>query len=560
MIKICPACKSQFEGGEVFCPNDGARLVTPSQWEGRPANPAQRDDGLIGTLLNERYKILRLIGEGGMGRVYEAEHVAIEKPVALKVLRDDFSGRPEVVQRFKQEAKSASRIGNDHIVDISDFGETPRGAAYFVMELLEGEDLANVLTRAGTLPVARAADIILQCCVALAAAHKKGIVHRDMKPENVFLTTRDGKSDFVKLVDFGIAKMSDIETDGPPGRKLTKTGMIFGTPEYMSPEQAAGKPLDHRVDIYALAVIMFEMVTGRVPFVGDTFMGILTQHMFEDPPALADVNPKIDCSPEIAGFIYRGLSKEADQRYQSCEEMAQALKEALAGRSVGPATYVGYGDPNAVPMGRAPRARASDSVPASPASSPRWPLVVGVGLIALVAIGAGAFWALGTGDGTVAVAAVEDPREDPPDEDDPTLGSVGGPPPTAAPDAGPGEAPPDAGPSEVTLTVNTSPSGAQVFVEGRGLVCERSPCRFTVPASTEPITVRALRRGASAEVELIPTDDQTVPMPELARQGSARRGGGATEDTSGGGGSNSSGGSARRGGAGTDLKTPPMWQ
>ncbi|HJL19171.1 MAG TPA: serine/threonine-protein kinase, partial [Sandaracinaceae bacterium LLY-WYZ-13_1] len=342
-MKICPSCKSEFGGGEVFCPNDGARLVTASQWDG--PTRAEGQDPMVDTVLSERYRIIRQIGEGGMGLVYEAEHVAIEKRVALKILRDDFSSRPEVVERFKQEAKSASKIGNDHIVDISDFGVTPSGASYFVMELLEGEDLANVLSREGHLPIARAADVILQCCKALGAAHAKGIVHRDMKPENIFLTERDGRTDFVKLVDFGIAKMSDIETPGAPGRKLTKTGMIFGTPEYMSPEQAAGKELDHRVDIYALAVIMFEMITGRVPFVGDTFMGILTQHMFEDPPALVDVNPHVDVPAPVADFIYRGLSKEADARYQTCAEMAEALQAALAGRSTGAATYLGYGDP-----------------------------------------------------------------------------------------------------------------------------------------------------------------------------------------------------------------------
>ena len=178
-MKICPSCKTEFAGGEVFCPNDGARLVTASQWDG-PTKIGDGEDPMIGTILSERYKILKQIGEGGMGLVYEAEHVAIGKRVALKVLRDDFSGRPEVVERFKQEARSASRIGNDHIVDISDFGTTPSGASYFVMELLEGEDLAEVLQREGQLPLARAADIILQCCKALGAAHSKGIVHRQL--------------------------------------------------------------------------------------------------------------------------------------------------------------------------------------------------------------------------------------------------------------------------------------------------------------------------------------------------------------------------------------------
>ncbi|HSN84835.1 MAG TPA: serine/threonine-protein kinase, partial [Polyangiales bacterium] len=225
---------------------DATRLVTTSEISIGAVDP---DDPLVGTVLAGRYVVERRIGEGGMGLVYQGVHRDIDKRVAVKVLRDDLSRRPEVVARFRQEAKSASRIGHENIVDIFDFGETVRGASYFVMEFLEGEDLGNLLGREVTVEASRASAIVVQCCQALSAAHQKGIIHRDMKPENIFLTKRDGVGDFVKIVDFGIAKMSDIETDGAPGRKLTKTGMIFGTPEYMSPEQAAGKDLDHRVDV-----------------------------------------------------------------------------------------------------------------------------------------------------------------------------------------------------------------------------------------------------------------------------------------------------------------------
>jgi len=287
-MKVCPACRVDYGGGEVFCPVDATRLVTTSQISANPLNP---DDPLIGRVLAGKYVVERRIGEGGMGLVYQGVHRDIDKRVAIKVLRDDLSRRPEVVARFRQEARSASRIGHENIVDISDFGETTRGASYFVMEFLEGEDLANVLGREGTLDPERSGAIVLQCCRALSATHDKGIVHRDIKPENIFLTKRDSVDDFVKIVDFGIAKMSDIETDGAPGRKLTKTGMIFGTPEYMSPEQAAGKELDHRVDVYALGIILYECMAGRVPFVGDTFMGVLTQHLFAELPPIRELNP-----------------------------------------------------------------------------------------------------------------------------------------------------------------------------------------------------------------------------------------------------------------------------
>jgi len=552
-MKICPSCKSEYPGGEIFCPNDGARLSRLSQFDG--VQPTEEGDPLVGTILNERYDILRQIGEGGMGLVYEAEHVAIEKRVALKVLRDDFSSRPEVVERFKQEAKSASRIGSDHIVDISDFGVTPRGASYFVMELLEGEDLAEVLERQGTVEISRAADILLQCCKALGAAHAKGIVHRDMKPENIFLTTKDGRPDFVKIVDFGIAKMSDIETEGAPGRKLTKTGMIFGTPEYMSPEQAAGKELDHRVDVYALAVIFFEMLSGRVPFIGDTFMGILTQHMFEDPPELHEVNPAASVPEPIVEFIYKGLAKEADHRYQSCDEMAAALRGALDGRSTGSATYLGYGE--SVPS----RPSTPREVPAEPASElappppkSRAALFAGGALILVAAIAAPVIWyftsgpggAAQPGDGTVAA-----------DAPDAGLVIAGDPP--SAPDAGapaaavfPQGEDLDAGPAMVTVHVTSTPTGARVWVEGRGQICDRTPCSFDSSAG-EQITVRARAGRSDAETVIAPEENTTIAL-VLSRRGGAARRGGATKAPEGG----TTGGRRRRRG-GNDLKIPDIF-
>lgn len=549
-MKICPSCKTEFGGGEVFCPNDGARLVTASQWDG-PTKIGDGVDPMVGTVLSERYKILKQIGEGGMGLVYEAEHVAIGKRVALKVLRDDFSGRPEVVERFKQEARSASRIGNDHIVDISDFGTTPSGASYFVMELLEGEDLAEVLQREGYLPVARAADIILQCCKALGAAHSKGIVHRDMKPENIFLTERDGRHDFVKIVDFGIAKMSDIETEGAPGRKLTKTGMIFGTPEYMSPEQAAGKELDHRVDVYALAVILFEMLTGRVPFVGDTFMGILTQHMFEDPPPFADINPHVEVPEGVIGFIYRGLAKDADQRYQSCDEMAGALQEALAGKFAGGATYVGYGSPIPGARGGA-RVMTPETthggIPAVKSGPPLGLIFGGAALLVALAVGGGAVWYLGQ-DGETDPGG-GDPIANEPTDAGVTLAAAG---PADSGVAAPEEV--DAGPQTVTVSVNNTPS-VRVYVEGRGEVCDSTPCSFeTDPGET--ITVRARRGRHQGEMEITPSENTAI---QLAMQRVRPSGGGGGSSKQGGGGQTGGGGGSRGGGGSGDLKIPDIFR
>lgn len=550
-MKLCPSCKAEYLEGEIFCPNDGSRLVTGSQFDHAPVDKGK--DPLIGTILSERYEILRQIGEGGMGLVYEAEHVAIEKRVALKVLRDDFSSRSEVVQRFKQEAKSASRIGNDHIVDISDFGVTPSGASYFVMELLEGEDLAELLEREVNLPIARAADIILQCCKALGAAHAKGIIHRDMKPENIFLTSRGGRADFVKLVDFGIAKMSDVETPGAPGRKLTKTGMIFGTPEYMSPEQAAGKKdLDHRVDVYALAVILYEMLTGRVPFVGDTFMGILTQHMFEDPPSFQEVNPRLEVPDAIIAFVWQGLSKEPEGRFASCDEMATALEAALAGQAAGSTTYMGFGEGSAAERASTPRALRAGAVTAELTASKksRWPVVVAVGIMAMALGAAAVLFTLSqsetTDDGDIRHTAGA--------EADAGLPALADPPPSldevdaAVAIADPVEV--DAGPAMVTVSVNTTPAGARVWVEGRGQVCDATPCRFETEAGQE-ITLRARSGRSEGETLLTPGESTTIQL-EMRRTRPAGRRGGAR----GGGGR---GGGGRRG-AGGDLKIPDMFR
>lgn len=528
-IKVCPVCKGQYSGGEVFCPIDATRLMTPSQMTGAPTSDPE--DPLIGQELAGRYKILKRIGEGGMGLVYEGVHTVIEKRVAIKVLREDFSKRTEVVERFRQEAKSASRIGHENIVDISDFGETPTGASYFVMEFLDGEDLANLLAREATVEPQRSIDICMQCCRALEAAHSKGIVHRDMKPENIFLTQRDDHRDFVKIVDFGIAKMSDIETDGAPGRKLTKTGMIFGTPEYMSPEQASGKALDHRVDIYAMGVILYETVTGRVPFVGDSFMGILTQHMFEEPPPLRDVVENVKCSAELEMVIFKALAKDPDARYQSMEELGTALEEAAEGR-VSDATLIGFGEP-VKSRARGPRAvKPAQSQGDFPAQAkPKVGLIV-AGIIALLAIGGGGAWValqpdeVGTDPDVTPLAAV-DPTPDPtagsaPTGPDPTATAGLAPTPAAPTPAAPPE-PTPAAPTLVDVRVETRPSGARVFIEG-GAECPESPCTLQATAG-EVVTIRARRGRMVGSTEITPEGATAVQIALVARRGGRRTNG-----------------------------------
>jgi len=285
---------------------------------------------LVGTVLSDRYRVLKKLGEGGMGSVYLAEHTTINKKLAIKVLSPEYSHKQDLVDRFLQEARAASMIDQENVVEITDFGATPGGSVYFVMEYLNGEDLAATIKRDGAISWSRAKPIMLQICDALAAAHDAGIIHRDMKPENCFRIRRGSNEDFVKVLDFGIAKVTSDE-EGGSGRNLTRTGMIFGTPEYMSPEQAKGEKVDHRVDIYALGVILYELLTGKVPFSSDTFMGVLTKHMFEAPPAPRVANPVVEIPDEVEAIILKALQKDREYRFQSLREMATAIRAVGTG-------------------------------------------------------------------------------------------------------------------------------------------------------------------------------------------------------------------------------------
>jgi len=326
-MRVCPQCAREYLEGEAFCPFDGARLREGA----RAMATVPPTDPYLGMTLDGRYRIDRVLGRGGMGTVYAAKLVALDKAVALKLLRPVQDDDGQAVGRFEREARAASRLGNPHIVDIFDFGRAQNGLSYLAMELLEGEDLGNVLARERRLPLERALRIALQCCTALGAAHAAGIVHRDLKPENVFLVTRGDEREFVKIVDFGLAKISETEQDGAPGRKLTRTGMIFGTPQYMSPEQGMGRPTDHRSDIYALGLILYELLTGKVPFDGETFMSVIQQHLSDPPPALRAMEPSVDVPPTVEAVIYRCLDKRAGSRPQSMGELAEELVAALRG-------------------------------------------------------------------------------------------------------------------------------------------------------------------------------------------------------------------------------------
>jgi len=292
-------------------------------------HPWRQPDALIGSLLGERYQLLRLIGEGGMGAVYLATHVIIGKQIAVKVLSPDYSRNPADVQRFLGEARAASLIRHDHVVDIADFGYTPQGQAYLVMEYLEGEDLAHMLQRVGRMGWFRVSNLIMQIGSALAAAHAKGIVHRDMKPENCFRVRRDGDEDFIKVLDFGIAKIVD-DRFKKGEHSLTIEGGIIGTPEYIAPELCRGLKADARVDIYALGIIMYRMLTGVLPFRTDTdnYMAVLSQHLTDPPRPMSEQAPDANIPPKIEQIVLRALEKDPKDRYQTVEELIAALREA----------------------------------------------------------------------------------------------------------------------------------------------------------------------------------------------------------------------------------------
>ncbi len=315
---------------------------------------AEESDPLIGELLDGRYKIIDMIGEGGMGQVYRAEHIKIGKFFAIKVLRSEIVTNEEAVARFEREARSASSIGHKNIIEITDSNRLADGRVYLAMELLEGEPFNDMIEK--EISVERLLQILIQTSDGLAAAHAKGIVHRDMKPENIFITTVDGK-DVPKLLDFGIAKVAG--TDGQ--NNLTQTGTIFGTPFYMAPEQALGQGVDHRADIYAMGVIMYEVFCGSIPFAGDSFMHILTQHITAEPkpPSQMAAEYGRTLPPGIEDLIIKAMKKEPDERHQSMEEFKAELVQVYQ-------NVVGAGMSSYMPAQAASHASAPTPYPTGP--------------------------------------------------------------------------------------------------------------------------------------------------------------------------------------------------
>ena len=295
-----------------------------------------------GRVIDSRYRVIRKIGEGGMGTVYAGEHVEIGKDVAIKILHPAYSTQQDLVERFRREARAASRIGHPHIIDVTDFGETEDGCAYFVMEHLDGIDLADVLSHERRLAPERACKIATQICRALAAAHAAGVIHRDLKPENIFLVARDGQADFVKVLDFGIARSMGR------ARRLTNPGVAMGTPEYMAPEQAEGGAVDQRSDIYSVGALIYEMVSGSPP------------QMTRDKELIPPRGIKADVPEELDRIVVRALEADPAMRYQSMAQFEYDLVKSLFGRSRAVSEMLGLHDQE---RGVVPEVSYSDEAP-----------------------------------------------------------------------------------------------------------------------------------------------------------------------------------------------------
>jgi serine/threonine-protein kinase len=283
------------------------------------------EESLVGRRLFGEYTMIKKLGEGGMGAVYLLRQDQIDQHIAVKVLHGRAANSDELVQRFYREAKSLSMLSHPNIIDVFIFGRTDDGLIYMAMEYIDGQSLRELVDSVGALEELRAIRIIIQCLSALEEAHSQGIIHRDMKPDNILLKKHRDGSDRAKVLDFGIAKVK--EPPGTPQQKLTQVGVVYGTPEYLSPEQAQATDLDHRSDLYSLGVVFFELLTGSVPFDAPTAVTILTMHVFEKPPKPSDVAPH-PIHPDTEAIVLKALEKKPADRFAD----AAAFREALEAR------------------------------------------------------------------------------------------------------------------------------------------------------------------------------------------------------------------------------------
>jgi serine/threonine-protein kinase len=356
---------------------------------------------MLGRVLGDRYRVLSRLGEGGMGTVYLCEHAVLHRRFAVKLLRQEAAADPELVDRFRNEAISASRIGQENVVEVVDFGSEEDGVLYYVMEALDGRSLGALIRDEGPLPVPRALEVLDQICRALGAAHASGVVHRDVKPDNVFLARREDGTERAKVIDFGISHV-------PPaagGERITRAGELIGTPEYMAPEQATGGAVDPRTDVYAVGVLAFEMLTGALPLEGATPVATLVAHqtLAPDPPSRRV--PAIP--PEVDALVLRTLAKRPEDRFPTMEALAAEVARVRA--AVVRSTPSRAGTETLALREPPPAARHSASVSPAPCAAPAPSRRLAVAASAAVALGlavaAGAWWWTGRGAPTATQVA-----------------------------------------------------------------------------------------------------------------------------------------------------------
>lgn len=311
--KVCLTCGKEFAEDVLLCPQDD-ELLTPI-----------KADTLIGTVLSGSYEILEKLGAGGMGLVYKARHILMKRMVAIKIMLPQLIASVSALKRFKQEAQAASSLNHPNILTVYDFGVTPDGMPYLVMDFLEGTNLSKILEANQSLPMETAIDVFIQTCTGLSHAHRKGIVHRDLKPANIMLVEHEGRSNFVKIVDFGMAKI--VGTMDGEGEDLTKSGEVFGSPLYMSPEQCMGKVLDARADVYSLGCVMYRVLTGVTAVSGATAIECFSNHVSGVLKPFAEVAPDAVYPPGLETIVFKAMAKDPADRYQSMDELKDALME-----------------------------------------------------------------------------------------------------------------------------------------------------------------------------------------------------------------------------------------
>jgi eukaryotic-like serine/threonine-protein kinase len=396
-LKVCPQCGTEYPANARFCEIDGTALRS-----------AAGGNDLVGSIVADRYHIMKKLGEGGMGQVYLAEHVKMGRKSALKVMHPSMKADVDAISRFNREAANASRIAHPNVAAVYDFGETPDGIIYLAMEFVDGPPLTSVIEQQGALAPKRAAEIVRQTAEALAVAHDMGIVHRDLKPDNIMVAkTRDG-GDLVKVVDFGIAKAA-----GNEAQKVTKTGLVVGTPEYMSPEQLAGDKLDGRSDIYSLGLVAYNMLTGKLPFPSESAQESMIMRLTDKPKPLVEMKSDRSWPVDVQAVMDKVLERDASLRYQNATEFGMALYNAIDRMPETKAAEMGTAVMGAVPATRVASAAVSGergagsetaAMPAAPISAApvahatapgdkksKVPMMAGAGAVVVIGLAAAMF-------------------------------------------------------------------------------------------------------------------------------------------------------------------------